>query len=136
VLETGGVFGIYPEGTRTRDGYLHRGHTGVARLALRTGAPIVPVGMIGTDEIQPTDKKMPRVMRTLTIRFGTPVTGARFEGKEHDRLVLRQITDEVMFEIQQLSGYEYVDTYATKQAEDVPTDPVPLATLETIERVA
>ena len=131
VLETGGVFGIYPEGTRTRDGYLHRGHTGVARLALRTGAPIVPVGMIGTDEIQPTDKKMPRVMRTLTIRFGTPVTGARFEGKEHDRLVLRQITDEVMFEIQQLSGYEYVDTYATKQAEDVPTDPVPLATLET-----
>ena len=131
VLETGGVFGIYPEGTRTRDGYLHRGHTGVARLALRTGAPIVPVGMIGTDEIQPTDKKMPRLLRTLTIRFGSPVTGARFEGKEHDRLVLRQITDEVMFEIQQLSGYEYVDTYATKQAEDVPTDPVPLATLET-----
>jgi len=131
VLESGGVFGIYPEGTRTRDGYLHRGHTGVARLALRTGAPIVPIGMIGTDEIQPTDSKMPRVMRTLTIRFGAPITGARFEGKEHDRLVLRQITDEVMFEIQQLSGYEYVDTYATKQAEDVPTDPVPLATLET-----
>jgi 1-acyl-sn-glycerol-3-phosphate acyltransferase len=136
VLGTGGVFGIYPEGTRTRDGYLHRGHTGVARLALRTGAPIVPVGMIGTDEIQPTDKKMPRIMRELTIRFGNPITGARFEGKEHDRLVLRQITDEVMFEIQQLSGYEYVDTYATKHAEDVPTDPVPLATLETIGRVA
>jgi 1-acyl-sn-glycerol-3-phosphate acyltransferase len=136
VLESGGVFGIYPEGTRTRDGYLHRGHTGVARLALRTGAPIVPVGMIGTDEIQPTDRKMPRVMRELTIRFGTPITGARVEGKEHDRLVLRQITDELMFEIQQLSGYEYVDTYATKKAEDVPTDPVPLATLETIERVA
>ena len=65
VLEGGGVFGIYPEGTRTRDGYLHRGHTGVARLALRTGAPIVPVGLIGTDEIQPTDKKLPRLFRTV-----------------------------------------------------------------------
>ena len=136
VLEAGGVFGIYPEGTRTRDGYLHRGHTGVARLALRTGAPIVPVGMIGTDEIQPTDKKLPRVMRNLTIRFGTPITVSRFEGREQDRLVLRQVTDEVMFEVQQLSGYEYVDTYATKKAEDVPTDPVPLATLETAAQVA
>lgn len=133
VLEQGGVFGIYPEGTRTRDGYLHRGHTGVARLALRTGAPIVPVGMIGTDEIQPTDKKMPRVLRTLEIRFGSPISIDRYSGREHDRLALRQITDEVMFEIQQLSGYQYVDTYATKKAEDVPTDPVPLATLETAQ---
>ena len=61
VLADGGVFGIYPEGTRTRDGYLHRGHTGVARLSLRTGAPIVPVGLIGTDDVQPVDKKMPRL---------------------------------------------------------------------------
>ena len=128
VLEAGGVFGIYPEGTRTRDGYLHRGHTGVARLALRTGAPIVPVGLVGTDECQPTDKKMPRVFRTRqdpVRRAGDRSRTTR--ASEHDRLVLRQITDEVMFEIQQLSGYEYVDTYATKQAEDVPTDPVPLA---------
>ena len=65
VLEGGGVFGIYPEGTRTRDGYLHRGHTGVARLALRTGAPIVPVGLVGTDECQPTDKKLPRLFRRV-----------------------------------------------------------------------
>jgi 1-acyl-sn-glycerol-3-phosphate acyltransferase len=136
VLEQGGVFGIYPEGTRTRDGYLHRGHTGVARLALRTGAPIVPVGMTGTDEINPIDRKLPRVFRTVRIQFGTPITADRYTGREHDKLVLRQITDEVMFELQQLSGYEYVDTYATKKAEDVPVEPVPLARLEAKGRPA
>lgn len=130
VLERGQVFGIYPEGTRTRDGFLHRGHTGVARLALRTGAPIVPVGMIGTDEINPIDRKLPRLFRTVRIRFGSPITVDRYTGREQDRMVLRQITDEVMFELQQLSGYEYVDTYATKKAEDVPVEPVPLATLD------
>ena len=131
VLAAGGVFGIYPEGTRTRDGSLHRGHTGVARLALRTGAPIVPVGMTGTDEINPIGRKLPRLFRTVTIRFGSPIAVDRYAGREQDRLVLRQITDEVMFEIRQLSGYEYVDTYATKKAEDVPVEPVPLATLDT-----
>ena len=129
VLEAGNVFGIYPEGTRTRDGSLHRGHTGVARLALKTGAPIVPVGLVGTDEIQATDKKLPRLLKPVTIRFGNPITVDRYAGREHDRLVLRQITDEVIFEIQRHSGYEYVDTYATKKAEDVPVEPVPLATL-------
>src|SRR5262249_56856288 len=74
VLEQGQVFGIYPEGTRTRDGYLHRGHTGVARLALRTGAPIVPVGMVGTDDINPIGRKLPRLFPTVRIQFGTPVT--------------------------------------------------------------
>ena len=73
VLERGGVFGIYPEGTRTRDGYTHRGHTGVARLAVATGAPIVPVGLVGTDECQPTDKKLPRLFRTVHVRFGAPL---------------------------------------------------------------
>jgi 1-acyl-sn-glycerol-3-phosphate acyltransferase len=136
VLEQGQVFGIYPEGTRTRDGYLHRGHTGVARLALRTGAPIVPVGMIGTDDINPIDRKFPRLFRTVRIQFGAPITADRYTGREQDRLVLRQLTDEVMFELQQLSGYEYVDTYATKKAEDVPVEPVPLATLETAARPA
>jgi 1-acyl-sn-glycerol-3-phosphate acyltransferase len=130
VLERGQVFGIYPEGTRTRDGYLHRGHTGVARLALRTGAPIVPVGMIGTDEINPIGRKLPRLFRTVRIRFGEPITVDRYTGREQDRMVLRQITDEVMFELRQLSGYAYVDTYATKTAEDVPVEPVPLATLD------
>jgi 1-acyl-sn-glycerol-3-phosphate acyltransferase len=130
VLEEGGVFGIYPEGTRTRDGYLHRGHTGVARLAMRTGAPIVPVGLIGTDEVQPTDAKLPRLFRRITIKFGEPIPAEHYARRGDDHLVLRQVTDEVMFEIGQLSGYEYHDTYATKQAEDLPVEPVPLATFE------
>jgi 1-acyl-sn-glycerol-3-phosphate acyltransferase len=118
VLQQGSVFGIYPEGTRTRDGFMHRGHTGVARLALRSGAPIVPVGMIGTDEVQPVDSKMPKLMRTVTIRFGEPLETTRHHGKHDDRLALREVTDELMYEICQLSGYEYVDTYMTKKAED------------------
>ena len=118
VLEGGGVFGIYPEGTRTRDGLLHRGKTGVARLALGTSAPIVPVGLVGTDECQPTDKKLPRLFRKVTIRFGPPLSMEHYATREHDRLVLRQITDELMFEIGELSGYEYRDTYASKS--DVP----------------
>jgi 1-acyl-sn-glycerol-3-phosphate acyltransferase len=130
VLQAGGVFGIYPEGTRTRDGYLHRGHTGVARLALRTGAPIVPVGLVGTDEIQATDSKLPRLFRPVRIRFGAPVPLEHYRGREHDRKVLRQLTDEVMFDIQQLSGYEYVDTYATKRAEDVPVEPAAIKGLQ------
>ena len=114
VLESGGVFGIYPEGTRTRDGLLHKGKTGVARLALATGAPIVPVGMIGTDECQPTDAKLPRLFRKVTIRFGPPLSVGHYQDRSDDRLVLRQITDELMFEIGELSGYEYRDTYAGK----------------------
>ena len=122
VLDRGGVFGIYPEGTRTRDGLTHRGHTGVARLAIRTGAPIVPVGLVGTDEVQPTDKRMPRLFRTVDIRFGTPITTDRYRDAD-DRLALRQLTDEIMFEIVQLcERYEYQDTYATKKAEDIPSD--------------
>ena len=114
VLATGGVFGIYPEGTRTRDGYLHKGRTGVARLALSTGAPLVPVGMVGTDECQPTDAKLPRLFRKVTIRFGPPLSMDHYVGRADDRLVLRQITDELMFEIGELCGYEYRDTYASK----------------------
>ncbi len=116
VLEQGGQFGIYPEGTRTRDGLLHRGHTGVARLALKTGAPLVPVGLVGTDEIQPTDSKLPKFFRTVTVRFGAPIDLTHYEDRADDHLALRQLTDEVMYEIHALSGYEYVDTYATKSA--------------------
>ena len=122
VLRKGKVFGIYPEGTRTRDGKLHRGHTGVARLAMRCDAPIVPIGMIGSDEVQPIDSKLPKLFRHVTIRFGPPVEPGRYAGMENDRLALRELTDEVMYEIHQQSGYEYVDTYATKQAEDIPTE--------------
>jgi len=130
VLRGGGVFGIYPEGTRSRDGRLHKGHTGVARLALRSGAPIVPVGHIGTYDIQPPDRTMPRFFRTVTVRFGRPIDVTRHAGQEGDRLVLRQITDEVMFEIRALSEQEYVDTYATKTAQDLPSEPVLVATLD------
>ena len=135
VLESGGVFGIYPEGTRTRDGVTHRGHTGVARLALQTGAPIVPVGLIGSDECQPTDKKLPRLFKKVTIRFGDPISPQRYEGREEDALVLRQITDELMFEIVGLCGYDYRDTYATKKLV-VDTEVVDPARIRTIDDAA
>jgi 1-acyl-sn-glycerol-3-phosphate acyltransferase len=122
VLRAGKVFGIYPEGTRTRDGLLHRGHTGVARLALRCNVPIEPIGLIGTDDVQPVDSRMPKLFRVVTIRFGEPVDPARYANREHDHMALRELTDEVMYEIAQLSGYEYIDTYATKHADDIPTD--------------
>lgn len=120
VLRTGGIFGIYPEGTRTRSGYMHRGHTGVARLALGTGATLIPVGIIGSDEIQPTDRRLPRFGRTVTIRFGRPVPVRVAPGAGEDRLACRRLTDELMYEIRELSGYEYVDTYATRNAEVPP----------------
>jgi 1-acyl-sn-glycerol-3-phosphate acyltransferase len=132
VLRAGGVFAIYPEGTRTRDGYLHRGHTGVARLSLRTGTSVVPVGLIGTDEVQPVDKRMPRLFRRVTVRFGEAIDPERFGDFEIEHLALRELTDEVMYEITQLSGYEYVDTYATKKAEDIPSEIARIASYEDV----
>ena len=136
VLDDGGVFGIYPEGTRTRDGLTHRGHTGVARLAVRTGAPVVPVGLVGTDDCQPTDKKLPRLFRTVHVRFGAPIAAEHYAHAD-ERLALRRLTDEVMFEIVQLCGcYEYHDTYATKKAEDVPVEVAHVPTLQTAATAA
>ncbi len=120
VLESGEFFGIYPEGTRARDGRLHRGHTGPARLALRTGTPIVPVGIVGTRDIQPPDAKLPRPFKKAEIRFGRPIDVGRYADRADDRLVLRQIIDEVMFEIRGLTGQDYVDEYASKKAEGIP----------------
>ncbi len=127
VLTRGGVFGIYPEGTRTRDGNLHRGHTGVARLALRTGAPVVPIGLSGTDEVQPVDRKLPRLGREVWMRFGAPIPMDRYRDRDDDHLALRALTDEVMFEIQQLCGYTYDDCYMTKQSENIATPVAQLA---------
>lgn len=124
VLEAGELFGIYPEGTRARDGLLHKGHTGVARLALRTGAPIVPVGIIGSDIIQPCDAKFPKVFRRVHIRFGRPIPMDRYADRKDDRMLMRQITDEVMYEIRNLSGQEYVNRYATKTVEPETIAPV------------
>ncbi|MFF3908771.1 lysophospholipid acyltransferase family protein [Streptomyces sp. NPDC001848] len=113
VLEEGKVFGIYPEGTRSPDGRLYRGRTGIARLTLMTGAPVVPFAMIGTDKLQPGGRGMPRPGR-VTVRFGQPMEFSRYEGMDRDRYVLRAVTDSVMAEVMRLSGQEYVDMYATK----------------------
>ena len=118
VLEEGKVLGIYPEGTRSPDGKLHRGRTGVARLALAAGAPVVPCGTTGIDEVMPKSAKFPRITGRVpvTIRFGKPLDFSRYQGQERDRYVLRSITDEIMYEIMQLSGQEYVDEYASRKA--------------------
>ena len=118
VLEAGGVFGIYPEGTRSPDGRLYRGHTGVARLALQCRCPIVPVAMIGTREAQPIGQVVPRVFVPITIRIGRPLTYDRMRHRASDRLALRDITDEVMYELQCLSGQEYVPSYAKRSGSE------------------
>lgn len=113
VIESGGLFGIYPEGTRSPDGRLYRGKPGgLARVALATGAPVIPVAMIDTEKIQPPGKVMPKLMRP-GIRIGKPLDFSRYHGMDGDRFILRSVTDEVMYEIMKLSGQEYVDIYAT-----------------------
>lgn len=113
VLQEGGIAGIYPEGTRSPDGRLYRGKTGVARLALESGAPVVPVALLNTDEIQPTGKLIPKIKR-VRMRFGAPLDFSRYAGAKGDRFVERAITDEIMYELMALSGREYVDIYASK----------------------
>ncbi|WP_067804452.1 lysophospholipid acyltransferase family protein [Actinomadura formosensis] len=113
VLERGGVFAIHPEGTRSPDGRLYRGRTGVARLAMRTGAPVVPVAILGTDRVQPRGRAVPRPGR-IGLRIGPPMHfGGRDEGVPRGRAA-RQVTDEIMVAIQGLSGQEYVDGYAPR----------------------
>ncbi|MER6460069.1 lysophospholipid acyltransferase family protein [Streptomyces sp. NPDC048409] len=113
ILDEGRIFGIYPEGTRSPDGRLYRGRTGIARLTLMTGAPVVPFAMIGTDKLQPGGSGMPRPGK-VTVRFGEAMEFSRYEGMDRDRYVLRAVTDSVMAEVMRLSGQEYVDMYATK----------------------
>ncbi|AOP46820.1 lysophospholipid acyltransferase family protein [Streptomyces lydicus] len=113
ILEQGKAFGIYPEGTRSPDGRLYRGRTGIARLALMTGAPVVPFAMVGTDKVQPGGKGRPRIA-PVTVRFGEALDFSRYDGMDRDRYVLRAVTDEVMSDVMELSGQEYVDIYATK----------------------
>ncbi|MEH0821077.1 MULTISPECIES: lysophospholipid acyltransferase family protein [unclassified Micromonospora] len=123
VLRAGGVAGIYPEGTRSPDGRLYRGKTGVARLALESGAPVVPVAMLNLDEIQPPGKLIPKIAR-VRIRFGPPLDFSRYAGLAGDRFVERAVTDEIMYELMELSGREYVDMYAAKLKNQPPAEPV------------
>lgn len=113
VLDSGNILGIYPEGTRSPDGKLYRGHTGVARMALAAHAQVIPVGVKGSREVQPAGKRIPRI-RKITIDIGTPLDFSRYDGMENDRFVLRSMTDEIMYEIMLLSGQEYCDMYASK----------------------
>lgn len=111
VLRRGDLLGIYPEGTRSPDGRLYRGHTGPARMAIETEVPIVPCAMIGTRETQPPGKLVPR--RSLVkVRYGRPLDFSRYAGQQEDAFVLRSATDELMYEIMRLSGQNYVDEYA------------------------
>jgi 1-acyl-sn-glycerol-3-phosphate acyltransferase len=109
VLAEGKLLGIYPEGTRTPDGRLYRGHTGVARLALDSGAPVIPCAMIGTFEMQPPGRLLPRLSIRPGVRYGKPLDFSRYAALKSDRLVLRAVTDEIMYAVMNLSGQEYVD---------------------------
>ena len=111
ILDAGEVFGIYPEGSRTRDGFLHRGHTGVARLALESDALLIPVGLIGTEHVQSITEKIPRFGKKVTVNFGKPINVDKYRNIRDTRLALRNLTDELMYEIFELCRYGYVDTY-------------------------
>ena len=118
VLRRGEMLGIYPEGTRSPDGRLYRGRTGVARMVLETGVPVIPCAMLNTERVQPPGQIIPRVVRP-EVRFGRALDFSRYKGMESDRLVLRAITDEIMYELMRLSGQQYVDIYATKAKEQL-----------------
>jgi 1-acyl-sn-glycerol-3-phosphate acyltransferase len=121
VLGGGDLLGIYPEGTRSPDGRLYRGKTGVARMALEAKVPVIPVAMIDTEKIQPPGQVVPKI-RQVGIRVGRPLDFSRYYGLESDRFVLRSVTDEIMYELMLLSGQEYVDVYAASMKERIKSD--------------
>ena len=118
VLDAGDVFAIYPEGTRSPDGRLYKGRTGVARLALDANCPGLAVAMIGTREAQPIGQVKPNFFMPITIKFSTPMQFDRYKARRDDPLTLRSITDEIMFELSQMSGQVYVNEYAPKKQAD------------------
>jgi 1-acyl-sn-glycerol-3-phosphate acyltransferase len=111
ILDAGKLLGMYPEGTRSPDGRLYKGKTGLARLALETGMPVIPVAMIGTDVVNPPGSKMWRFGR-VEVKIGKPMDFTRFEGLAGNRFIERAVIDEVMYELMRLSSQEYVDLYA------------------------
>jgi 1-acyl-sn-glycerol-3-phosphate acyltransferase len=112
VLAEGGVLAIYPEGTRSPDGRMYRGRTGVARMILEAQVPVIPAAVIGTEKVMPLGSNIPKVHRVGVV-IGEPLDFSRFEGMESDRFVLRSITDEIIYEMNKLSEQEYVDVYAS-----------------------
>jgi 1-acyl-sn-glycerol-3-phosphate acyltransferase len=118
-LKEGNLVGIYPEGTRSPDGRLYRGKTGVARMALEGQVPVIPVSVKGTDRIMPIGAKMPKLRGRVEITYGNPLTFERYYERAKDRFVLRSVTDEIMYEIMILSDQEYVDEYASKVKKDL-----------------
>ena len=114
ILRQGELLGIYPEGTRSPDGRLYKGKTGVARMALEARVPVIPVAMIDTNKTMPTGRKLPHLRPRPGVRFGKPLDFSRYEGLAGDRFVERSMTDEILYELMQLSGQEYVDVYAAK----------------------
>lgn len=115
VLAEGDCIGIYPEGTRSPDGRLYKGRTGIARLAIESGAPVVPVAMFNTDKIQPTGRVIPK-LRQVAMVFGEPMDFSN-AGDSNDPKTLRKVTDEIMRTLQSLSGQEYVEMYASAAKE-------------------
>ena len=116
ILRTGECLGIYPEGTRSPDGRLYRGKTGVARMALEGRVPVLPVAMIDTEKAQPPGQVVPTI-RQVGVRIGAPLDFSRYYGLETDRFVLRSVTDEIMYALMEQSGQEYVDIYAATMKE-------------------
>jgi 1-acyl-sn-glycerol-3-phosphate acyltransferase len=114
VLAEGGLFGIYPEGTRSPDGRMYRGRTGIARIVLEAGVPVLPVAMIGTDRAQPIGARMPRLGHSIGVRVGAPLDYSGHAGTARNPKLLREITDDIMSYIRRLSGQEYVDQYASR----------------------
>lgn len=112
VLEQGHAIGVFPEGTRSRDGLLHRGHCGAAHLAITTGAPLIPVGLIGTDQILPTGAAFVRPFRTATVRIGAPIALDELGVTRSTNRARRLVTEELMRQIRLLSDQSYVDSYA------------------------
>lgn len=123
VLEGGHLFGIYPEGTRSPDGRLYKGKTGVARLALRCQVPVLAVAMVGTKEVQPIGQVKPNIFRPITIRISPPMDFARYYDSATDPKTLRQITDEIMFSLRELSGQDYVHEYAKRKSPEDALEP-------------
>ena len=131
VLERGELFGIYPEGTRSRNGNLHKGRTGAARLAMTIGCPIYPVGIVGTDAIQPPGARVPKPRKSCSITIGRPIKPERYANRGAEHLAWRSMMDEVMYEIREMTGQEYVHHYAGQEpAQD--NEPIVAARVATV----